>query len=605
VASAKPDTKGQIAPILRVATPDATAARTEQALIDALPLGVALLKPGGRQGWVIAAANIAFDEIAGLPQRHALGLTMAQLTALDPAGELSRRVASFVQSGGAASMDFDWRGPGYPRDRHFSVRLNWLADAVSEQPTRLQLSIRDRSSEVEQARSLRDDAMRDPLTGLYNHIGFTETIDAVGISPVIAVILIDLQRFSRIVDSLGHTAGDELLLTVARRILSVVGPNDTVSRLDGDTFGILTHLVDGPGDALHLAGRCHEAIARSIELSGREIHQTVAIGIAFTDSDDIDGDEMLRNAEFAMQRAKRLGIKTEIFRPGEALKSRRRFTLEADLRRAIEAGALTVAYQPLVRFGDNKMSSVEALARWEHPARGPISPNDFIPLAEETGLIMPLGRLILDTACREIACLRRELPTAADLQVAVNISGIQIAGDEIVETVCEALVRSGLPGHALKLELTESAIIANPQRAVRVLGDLKKLEARISMDDFGTGYSSLSYLQRLPIDVLKIDRSFIADLMDYGDSYQIVGAMLSLARALKMESVAEGIETAEQAERLAAMGCTYGQGFYFAPPLAIADLKDYLLSGNVIAPVPEDRREMAESHPPATPIQAS
>ncbi len=583
VASAKAGS-GQVGSLQRASIARAHPIRSEQALIDALPLGVALLRRNSNGLWIIAAANIAFDEIAGLPNRHSLGLAVAQLANLDPVGELARRVDSFVQSGGAASMDFEWRGPGRPRDRHFAVRLNWLPDDSGDPFSRLQLSIRDRSFEVQQAQSLRADAIRDPLTGLYNHTGFTEMIDRQGMSPAIAVLLVDLQRFSRIVDNFGHTAGDELLLAVARRILSVTGPDDTVSRLHSDTFGILTRLIDGPGDALHLAARCHDAMGRRIALSDREIEQNVAIGIAFADSDDLDGDDILRNAEFAAQRAKRLGLRTEVFRSGEAAKARRRFSLEADLRHAIETGALDVAYQPLLRFADNRVASVEALARWDHPTRGPIPPSDFIPLAEETGLIMPLGRLILETACREIAALRADLP-AADFEVAVNLSAIQI-GDDIVDNVRAALARSGLPGHALKLELTESAIIANPERAVRVLDELKKLDARIAMDDFGTGYSSLSHLQRLPIDALKIDRSFIANMLDYGDSYQIVGAMLSLARSLRMESVAEGIESAEQAEVLAAMGCTYGQGFYFARPLSLKSLGNYLRSGSAIAPPP-------------------
>ena len=313
---------------------------------------------------------------------------------------------------------------------------------------------------------------------------------------------------------------------------------------------------------------------------------------------------MIRNAEFAMHRAKRLGIRTEIFRPGEALKSRRRFALEADLRHAIKTGALTLAYQPLVRFGDNKIVSVEALARWQHPTRGPIPPTDFIPLAEETGLIMPLGRWALETACREIAGIRSQLPEAAALEVAVNLSSIQIAGDDVVENVRRGLAISGLPGHALKLELTESAIIANPERARHVLGALKKLDVRISMDDFGTGYSSLSYLHTLPIDVLKIDRSFITDTLAYGDSYQIVGAVLSLARALRKETVGEGIETAEHAELLAAMGCTYGQGFYFAPALSLSELRAYLRSGAITALAPADHRGTAENPRPAMPAPA-
>ncbi len=558
--------------------------RIEQSMIDTLPIGVALLRADSTGRWIIASANPMFEHLARTERRFVIGFEVVELHALDPDGALAEKVAAFGARLGGPPMDFDWKVLARPRDRHYAVRLAWVE---GDGAARIQLSLRDRSFEVEQARALREEALRDPLTGLYNRIGFIEAIDAVGPSTRYAVLLLDLRGFSRINDGLGHTAADELLLTTARRLLNIARPHDIVARLVGDTFGILAPLVDGAGEVLDLAGNCHAVIGAPLLLSEREIHQPVSIGIAFSDDDQgCDGDEIVRSAEFAVHRAKRMGGGTEVYRRGEAQVIRRRFGMEGDLRRALREGGLSLMYQPLIRLSDGQVTAVEALARWTHPARGPIPPSDFIPLAEESGLIAPLGRWVMEQACIEMQSMRQDLPAAHGLQVAINISGIQFANDDIVDSVINGLEKSGLPGHALKLELTESAVIANPERAVKVLAALKRLDTRIAMDDFGTGYSSLYYLQRLPIDILKIDRSFVSHMLHDTDSHKIVHAMLSLARALRIETVAEGIETPQQARRLTEMGCDYGQGFYFARPLSANALRLFLTQRAAAAPSP-------------------
>lgn len=255
------------------------------------------------------------------------------------------------------------------------------------------------------------------------------------------------------------------------------------------------------------------------------------------------------------------------------------FRMEADLRKAIERQELELAFQPYVSLAEGRLVGFEALARWNHPERGIISPSDFIPIAEDSGLIVPLGRWAIETACNQIADWRRRCPGAADLTVGVNVSGLQLAQDDIVSAVEAALTASGIPGRALKVELTESAIVENPELARQIFTKLKQLDLSIAMDDFGTGYSSLSYLQQLPIDVLKIDQSFVAGMLNSDDSHKIVTTIIALARNLGMTTVAEGVEEQSQAERLRALGCDTAQGYFFARPMAAQEAEKFIDKG--------------------------
>jgi EAL domain-containing protein (putative c-di-GMP-specific phosphodiesterase class I) len=286
---------------------------------------------------------------------------------------------------------------------------------------------------------------------------------------------------------------------------------------------------------------------------------------------------VLRNAQFALKRAKRVGA-TQVYEPIEAQAARRRFTMETDLRRAIEAEELTLAFQPLIELGTGRIAAFEALARWKNDLDASIPPTEFIPIAEESGLIVPLGRWALEMAVKTMVGWDRQAGGALPFSVSVNLSAIQISRDDVARLVGEALGDSGLPGHRLTLELTESAIIQEPDRAARVLRALKRHDVKVAMDDFGTGYTSLALLQRLPIDILKIDRSLVSALGTDEDAVAIVRAILSLADALGMETAAEGIEEAALGEAVAAMGCTYGQGFHYACPMEADAVLGYWLS---------------------------
>jgi EAL domain-containing protein (putative c-di-GMP-specific phosphodiesterase class I) len=329
----------------------------------------------------------------------------------------------------------------------------------------------------------------------------------------------------------------------------------------------------GVVDALAAADRIQEVLAAPFKLSDLEIRVECAIGLALMTAGQ-DAEELFRNAQFAVKQAKQAG-KPQVYEPRQASEARRRFSIETELRRALDKDQLKLFYQPLIDLKSGEVAGFEALARWEHEDRGEISPTEFIPVAEESGLILQLGRWAMHTAAETLADWDRQAGKPLPLYVGVNLSAIQVARDDIAAVVSSALKSSGLTGDRLTLELTESSIVQDPARATRVFDALKSLEATVAMDDFGTGYSSLAYLQRLPIDVLKIDRSFVTGMMVDPDSVAIVRAVLSLADALGMSTTAEGIETVELATTLATLGCASGQGFYFAKPLEAEAALEY------------------------------
>ncbi|WP_253717853.1 bifunctional diguanylate cyclase/phosphodiesterase [Sphingomonas sp. AP4-R1] len=472
-----------------------------------------------------------------------------------------------------------WEEPGVG-GRHFQVHLTPL-EPHPVLGRRLMISLIDCTAAVETERSLRFGMLHDSLTGLPNRLAFSEAIEAmlekdddeVG---GFAVLVLDLTRFSRINEGIGSLAGDELILSVASRLRSVLRPQDLMARMAADEFAILVPLNEGPGDALHVARRLQESLAYPLRLSELEIKIDCAIGCALWHENALGAADVIRNGQFALKRAKRSG-RIEIYQPGEAGRARRRFSLETELRRAIEADKLDLAFQPLVDLETRTVSGFETLARWNHPERGAIPPSEFITVAEESGLIIPLGRWVIDRAIATLADWDRQAGYELPIYFSLNVSAVQLARDSVASVVADALHRHGMKGSRITLELTESSIVADPDRAADMLDALKALACRVAMDDFGTGYSSLAYLQRLPIDVLKIDRQFVSAMFDDRDSTAIIRAILSLANALGMTTIAEGIETATAAHLLAALGASTGQGYYFARPMPAADAFDHLI----------------------------
>jgi diguanylate cyclase (GGDEF)-like protein len=386
-----------------------------------------------------------------------------------------------------------------------------------------------------------------------------------------------MTRFSRVNECMGAMAGDELLITFARRLVSALRPSDVLARTSGDEFGILMRLDRGPGDAFRAAERIKAVLTLPFRLSELEIRVDCAIGCAILNQGVASADEVFRNAQFALKNAKKLGT-TEVYEPVQAAAVRRRFSMETELRVAIESDRLTLAYQPLVELKSGRVAGFEALARWTDEESRVIPPAEFIPVAEESGLIVQLGRWALDTATRTLAEWDRATGVELPIGVSVNMSPIQISRDDVAAAVSGALSGSGISGKRLTVELTESAIIQDPERAAKALNALKRLDARVAMDDFGTGYTSLASMQLLPIDALKIDQRFVGGMIEDGDSAAIVHAILSLAKALGMETTAEGIETEELAHGLAELGCTYGQGYYFSEPLTADEALAYWLA---------------------------
>jgi len=561
---------------LRAAAPDEVGVavrRARQDYLNALPIAAAVLSLQ-ESDIVLLAANEQFEVLDALS--GAVPIRQGLVPSLVEREPLRSAIATFL-AGDELSHQFEWQDGEGVGGRHFIVRLGRLAPHA-EAERRCLLSLIDRTAEVENERSLRAEMTHDSLTGLPNRVAFSEALETVLSSETgaagHAVLIVDLTRFSRINESMGSIAGDELIITVARRMVASLRAGDMLARIGGDEFAILLRLSDGPGDALHAARRIQATMSTPFRLSDLEIRIDCAIGCALV-SDQIGGvEDLVRNAQFALKRAKRSG-RVEVYQPGEVSKARHRFSLETELRRAIEGDMLTLAFQPLINLQTNRVSSFEALARWEHEALGLISPVEFIPVAEESGLIVPLGRWALERALTTLAQWDQEHGAPLPIHVGVNISAIQLARDDVSSAVENALRRTGVTGDRLTLELTESSIVQDPERATRTLQGLKGLDAKIAMDDFGTGYSSLAYLQRLPIDILKIDRSFVTGMLGDRDSVAIVRAVLGLADALGMETTAEGVETFEVSQTLAALGCTWGQGFYFSKPLCSREALSY------------------------------
>jgi diguanylate cyclase (GGDEF)-like protein len=541
------------------------AAGDDLALLSALPIAAAVIGRDDDGNAIVLAHNKRFVDAVARSTCTASDWNDADCLKSGPIAELFE--SYFEDPLSAGELDFK-DGEGVAA-RFLRIKLAPLpAEPGSSQ--RCLMSLVDRTVEVQAERSLRAEMLRDSLTGLPNRLAFTEQVEGAGEGSRAdlehAVLVVDVLRFSRINESMGSIAGDELLITLARRLMSALRGGDVLARTGGNEFGILVSLSRGIEDALTAAARIREVMSAPFHISDLDIRVECAIGVALMQRGQ-EAEELFRNAQFAVKQAKQSG-KPQIYEPSEASAARRRFSIETELRRALDKDQLELFYQPLINLKSGEVAGFEALARWNHTDRGEISPSEFIPVAEESGLILQLGRWAMNKATHTLAELDRKAGEALPCYVAVNLSAIQLARDDVPSLVADALHSSGLSGKRLTLELTESSIVQDPARATRVFDALKALDATVAMDDFGTGYSSLAYLQRLPIDVLKIDKSFVSGMIVDPDAVAIVRAVLSLAEALGMTTTAEGIETVELATTLATLGCAHGQGYYFAKPLA-------------------------------------
>ncbi|MEA2947790.1 MAG: hypothetical protein QOI40_3120 [Alphaproteobacteria bacterium] len=414
-------------------------------------------------------------------------------------------------------------------------------------------------------------ARHDALTDLPNRALLRERLEyelkRVKRGECLAVLCLDLDHFKSVNDTLGHPIGDELLKVVAERLRRCTREHDTIARLGGDEFAIIMTAMEKPSDAAILSRRVRDSITKPYDLDGHQIVADISIGISVAPVDASEPDQLLKNADMALYGAKADGRGAyRFFEPEMDARMQQRRELEMDLRKALANAEFELYYQPLVDLQNNGITGFEALLRWHHPVRGLISPADFIPIAEETGLIIPLGEWVLRRACEETASW------PGDLKVAVNLSPSQLKSKNLVEVVTSALAESGMAATRLQLEITESVLMQNTFATLATLHQLRALGVQIAMDDFGTGYSSLSYLRSFPFDKIKIDRSFIEDLSNGAEPLAIVRAIASLAKSLSMVSTAEGVETLQQLEKLQGVGCTEMQGYVFSQARPAEDI---------------------------------
>ena len=534
------------------------------ALIDILPVAMALVSVENGALELLAANRVFRGNGLGEPGGASLLLE-----------RLGDRLAGFLGSA-ETRTSFAWQVGELVDCRTYQVTFS-RRDAIGSR-ARCLITLIDETAEQRTQNSLRREMTSDSLTGLPNRSGFTDILETAVTDTTRArhaVLILDLDRFSRVNACMGPLAGDELLISVARRIKGALRAPDVLARTGGDEFGILLSLADGPGDALQVARRISDALASPFRLSDFEIQITCSIGIALGADNQGEAENLVRNAQFAVKRSKATG-RTEVYQTRAFDVARSQFGMETELRRAIEAGTLRLAFQPIVDLSTGNIVKFEALARWKNEGGEEVSPCDFIPVAEESGLIVPLGRWALDAAARTLATWDGLAGGDCGVLMSVNLSAIQLQRDDIPALVATTLGRHGLRGERLALELTESALITDPDSITKTMRALKSLGTLLAMDDFGTGYSNLAYLQKLPIDVLKIDRSFVTGMLADRDKVAIVRAVLSLAQALGMKTTAEGIETLELGQTLAALGCTYGQGYAYAKPLEAEDAYAYL-----------------------------
>jgi len=445
----------------------------------------------------------------------------------------------------------------------------------------LESKVKGHAERLEQANArLQHLALHDPLTGLANRRLLEDSITgaierAHGLQHGFTLLQINLDGFKSINDSLGHQAGDELLREVTYRLTAQTRRSDTLARLEGDEFVALLEQMSNPREIEFMVGRMLDDIGRPIALRGLEVHMTACIGVCVHPGDGSDVDTLLRRVEAAAHHAKQAGRNTFKFFSKDMLAfAHHRLELESGLRRALINNEFELHFQPKAEVLDDRVRSVEALVRWRHPERGMIRPDEFIPLAEETGIIVELGEWVLREACRRAR--QWQLAGLTPLRVAVNLSARQFRQNQLAERVEAALREADLPAQYLELELTESAVMYDPEASAQILRQLSRLGIQLSIDDFGTGYSSLSHLKRFPLDKLKIDRGFIRDVTRSAEDASIVRAVISLAHTLKLKVIAEGVETREQLEFLREAGCDQYQGYYFSPPLAPEELTAWM-----------------------------
>ncbi len=552
-----------------------------QSLLDSLP-GI-VFTCNSDLGWSRRSLSQGCLTLTGYAPEELLGtfnLTYNTLIDPDDLPQLTAAIATAIATQQVYTVEY--------RIRTKSGQLKWFLEQgngifdTQGQSLGLEGFITDISKLKQAETQLRHDAFYDKLTGLPNRSLFMDRLEycikRVKRHPdqIFAVLFLDLDRFKVVNDSLGHAAGDQLLVEIAERLTACVRESDTLARLGGDEFTVLLEGIKDLSDALLVCGRIQKALNCPFNLNGREVLITVSTGVALSTMGYDDPEQLLHNADAAMYRAKALGkAQWEVFTADMHSNASAQLQLEVDLRRAIERQEFQLHYQPIFHLETAAIVGFEALLRWHHPLRGLISPVEFIPVAEETGLILPISWWVLQEACRQLSDWQTQFPLDVPLFISVNFSSKQFSEVGLISQIEEILQTTGLAPQSLKLEITESAIMENAEATAAKLLEIKALGIQLGIDDFGTGYSSLSYLHRFPVDILKVDRSFVS-AMDSHENLQIVHTITMLSQNLGMRAVAEGVETAEQAAQLRAMNCQYAQGYFFSKPIDASSIEHLL-----------------------------
>jgi diguanylate cyclase (GGDEF)-like protein/PAS domain S-box-containing protein len=527
-------------------------------------------------------SNPAIETMLGYSAEELVGADIMDLMHEDDRREVMAILPSLIESKqGWSQLVTRWRHARDESYRHLESTAVAVIDEMGR-VTGFRGADRDVTERIGLQRELAHQAFHDPLTGLANRTLFAERTEqaleeARRSGSLVALLFADLDNFKSVNDTLGHSAGDDLLRNVAGRLERTLRPEDTLARLGGDEFAILLEDVDGTKGAQRVAERIVESLSSPFTIQGKEINAQTSIGVAVGRAEDNSSEELLRNADVAMYVAKSAGkSQYRVFEVGMHAEVLQRAEIESDLRQALERDQFCLYYQPIIDLLTNSVVGVEALLRWDHPDRGLVAPPKFIPLLEESGLIVPVGAWILEESCRQARLLQDLFPGDPPMKMSVNLSVRELQHAGLIRSVSDALERSKLSPRSLVLEITESILMTGEQTRDN-LARLRDLGVRLAIDDFGTGYSSLGYLQHVPADILKIDKSFVDDVGrgTFEDS-ALARAIVSLGDTLGLRTVAEGIERVEQLSELLKLGCRWGQGYYFARPLEVSSLEEFL-----------------------------
>ena len=536
---------------------------------DYAAIGMALVSTEGR--WL--QVNRSLCQILGYTEEELLLTDFLSVTHPDDLPTALSNIGQLLK-GKVQASQMEKR---YIHKSGHEVWVHWSVSLVRDQYSKsvhLIFQIQDITDRKLAEQQLHHDAFHDALTGLPNRALFMDHLKLAiarsrrHVTTKFAVLYLDLDRFKVINDSLGHTIGDQLLVGIADRLKQNLRPGDTVARLGGDEFTVLVEDITDETESIQVAERIQKELSVPFTLSGREVFTTVSMGIAPSATGYERAEDILRDADTAMYRAKSAGkARYEIFDKAMHARAINLLQMETDMRRALEREEFVLHYQPIVALENFRLRGFEALVRWQHPERGFISPMDFIPVAEETGMIVPLGEWVMREACRQMNGWQRMFPLEHPLFITVNLSSKQFSQTTLISTFAMILQETGVKPHSVKLEITESVVMENIETATEMLRQLRSLGVKLAIDDFGTGYSSLSYLHRFPIDTLKIDRSFVTRMSENNENTEIVRTIVVLAQNLGMDVVAEGVETNEQLVILQKLGCENGQGYFFSKPV--------------------------------------